>query len=141
MSNLTVNDLKEKIKKVEEDLQQLRSNGGAIEALDTRVTSFGNNQVSYAHNCEFRNTVYGLYASGGFNTDNCIFENISTSPFGYSVGRVSPNLGGGAMTWQVGNGGSNLVAYYQNNGGGGTVPQNNNLSGAYVIISFSYITS
>lgn len=35
MSNLTVNDLKEKIKKVEEDLQQLRSNGGAIEALDT----------------------------------------------------------------------------------------------------------
>jgi hypothetical protein len=56
---------------------------------DTRATQFGNNQISYVYNCEFRNLVYGLWAQGGFNVDNCIFENITTSPFGYSTGRIS----------------------------------------------------
>ena len=56
---------------------------------DTRATSFGNNQRSYAYNCEFRNLTYGLWAQGGFTVDNCIFENITTSPFGYTTGSIS----------------------------------------------------
>jgi len=56
---------------------------------DTRATSFGNNQRSYAYNCEFRNLTYGLYASGGWQTDNCIFENITSNPFGYSSGQLT----------------------------------------------------
>lgn len=56
---------------------------------DTRATIFGNNQKSYAYNCEFRNLTYGLWAQGGFTIDNCIFENITTSPFGYTTGSIS----------------------------------------------------
>ena len=56
---------------------------------DTRVANFGNNQRSYAYNCEFRNLTYGLWAQGGFQVDNCIFENITISPFGYSTGPIS----------------------------------------------------
>jgi hypothetical protein len=56
---------------------------------DTRATSFGNNQRSYAYNCEFRNLTYGLYAQGGWQTDNCIFENITAGPFGYTTGQIT----------------------------------------------------
>ena len=56
---------------------------------DTRVTTFGNNQRSYAYNCEFRNLSYGLYANGGWQTDNCIFENITSGPFGSTTGTIT----------------------------------------------------
>ena len=56
---------------------------------DTRVTSFGNNQKSYVYNCEFRNLTYGIFAQGGFQVDNSVFENITTSPFGSTTGQLS----------------------------------------------------
>ena len=37
--NLTVDELKEKIKKVEDDILNLRSNSGTIESIDT-LTSY-----------------------------------------------------------------------------------------------------